>query len=157
MNPQEVNIEEIKIEDNYVNYKGERLIMQTKWLPTYFMSKYKTLKVMLTKEEDILKILKDVDKKISEYLPDKCKQTIIVKKYEEREFVRPKYKYTKIYDEDKKEISLNELEKPNIECRYIFTVSPIRRYQNYYGSHVKCLQIQVRQKTKEELPCMFDD
>lgn len=157
MNPTEVNIEKIAIEDNYINYGGKRLVIRTDWLPTYYMQQFKTLKVMLTKEEDILKILHDIDTKVGEHLPDKCNQTMMVKKYEEKEYAQPKFKFSKVYDEDKKEITLKALEKPNIECRYVFSVSPIKRFKNYYGCHLKCLQIQVRQKQREELPCMFDD
>jgi len=156
MNPSEINLDNVKIEDNYVNYEGNRLKIQTDWISTYFIKKFKTLKVSINKEADLLKILKHIDKEIFEYLPDKCIQSVMVKKFEETEYVLPKYEYASVFDENKKETTIKALEKENIECRFIFTVTPIKRFQNYYGTHLKCLQIQVRDKHIDKSPCMFD-
>ena len=160
-----MNSSNIKINGKYVNYVvtedgltiEKPVEIKTDWIPTYYNEQFQTISVPMKKDDNIYNILKHIDEIIAKELPPKCKQTKILKEYNDKYSVKPKYEFAKIYDENKKQITIKALQKRNIECRFIFTVSPIKLYKSYYGSNLKCVVIQVRDKKIEERECLFDD
>lgn len=155
MEPSNIALDKITIDGDYVNYNGERLMIKTEWYPVYFNKQYKILKVMISKDETFKNLLKKIDEIVEKNVPSNCKQTKLVKTFGESVYVQPKYKFAVIYDEGKNELKCNTFEKDNIECRFVFGLSSIKKFNNFYGVSLKCLQVQVRNKKKTVLPCMF--
>ena len=73
--------------------------------------------------------------------------------------------YTQIFNEKKEKVTAEELNNPKIECRFVFTIAPVKLINlpnskdAYFGTHLKCLQIQIREKEKisKYTECIFDD
>ena len=174
MNPSEIDLKNVKIEDSkYINHAGKQILIKTDWLNCFFNTKYKSLNVPIDRKSDLFKLLRGIDKMVSEKLPKDMKQTKIIKEWfpisrntiavcdglkdSDMKFdIKPKYKYATLFDENKKEIPLTNIELPNSECRFLFAVSPLKEFSGYYGTNLKCVQIQQRKKTIPKINFMMD-
>lgn len=154
MNPENIVVDNITISDKYVSYDDRQLIIKTGWNNTYYNKEYKTLTVNMKKDEALYKILAKIDELVANQIPNKCKQSRLLKQYTKenvvKEYITPKYTYSKIIDDNKKEKTSKVFDSlSNIECRFIFAIAPINAYKNFYGPSIKCQLIQYRNKNNE--------
>jgi hypothetical protein len=157
LKPEEVNIKEITIEDKYINYEGKRLLIKTEWLDAFYNKKFDTLKVPLKADNQLRTVCAQVDKLIKKTLPEGTKQTKILKKYDEKEYISPKFNYAVIFNDDGKEVPLKTIQcDTSFQYRFIFSFKPIQTYKEYHGTNLKCVQIQIKGKENEYKKFAFD-
>lgn len=158
MNPEQIEQNKISIEDSeYIKYEGKQITIKTDWLNCYFDHRYRTLRVPVDKKAELYKLLHHIDKLVAKKLPTKMKQTKLIKEWRQETFeinsmpidcyeLRPKYEYANLYNENKEEIPINNIECPASECRFVFTIPPIKSFNGYFGTNLKCIQILQRKK-----------
>jgi hypothetical protein len=157
MQTEEIEVNKIKITNNYVNYDNNKIIIKTNWLPAYYNKKFQILNVQLTKDDKLYEILSKVDSLVSDILPEDDKQSTILKHYNDKVSISLKLNYTQIFDDNKKQIkNLNVLENSKFEVRLILLIAPIKEYKGFFGSKCKCQQMQIKKLENEYEEYMFD-
>ena len=119
MESSNIEIDNIKINNKYISYEDKRIELKSEWYTTYYNKEYKNISVPMSKDDYIYKVLKHIDDMIEKVLPEDYKQTKILKTYNDKTYVKPKFEYANIYDENKKQVTIKALQKSNIECRFI--------------------------------------
>lgn len=162
----EVDLNKLSLNGKYISYDGQQLFLKTDFLPAWFSREYHSISCKIPKDSDLCKVFQYIDKLVSKQVPPNFKQTKIVKQRKDESGdtkydIRPKVKYCDVYDMNKKKLTIDDIAKmKGIECRFIVRVPKINKYNNYFGTNIVALQLQVKESENVmRIPdeCCFDE
>ncbi len=161
MNPNDIEISHVKINNKIVEYDEEPLQIKTDWISAYFNKDYKIINCAISKGTPLYNLFKTVDEMVLKMLPEKYKQVKILRSYvkdgETKYSIKPVILYSKIFNDKKEPLNINDLmEMMPFECRFIFTFRKVYNHNTYYGTNIIAKQLQVRHKQPAITSCMFD-